>query len=73
MKKLLLLFGLLDFITLIIGYKDKSMLITDFTMMQLINILIYVSLLISGFYLIRQKKIGILISYFQFPLRIIFA
>jgi hypothetical protein len=31
----------------------------------------YVSLAFSGYFLIKQKKIGVIISYIQFPLRLI--
>ena len=76
MKKLLVVFGILDIITVIKSYKNIFRLIfgtSEFHWISLVNILIYISLLVSGYYLIKQKKSGLWISYAQFPLRLLFA
>jgi len=75
MKKLLILFGVLDFITVIKGYHNVQKLIfnSNFSSMHIPLILIFLSFIFSGYFLIRQKEIGLWISYLQFPLRLIFA
>ena len=76
MKKLLVLFGILDIITVVKAYKNIFRLIfetSELHWISLINMLIYASLLVSGYYLIKQKKLGLWISYAQFPLRLLFA
>ena len=76
MKRLLILFGALDIITVAKAYKSIYRMIfetSEFHWISLVNILIYVSLLVSGYYLIKQNKLGLWISYAQFPLRLLFA
>ena len=76
MKRLLILFGLLDIIALIRSYKyfiPQTLTWTYFPLIAVGNILIYVSLVFSAFFLLRQNKLGLWITYGQFPLRIAFV
>ncbi len=74
MKRALTLFGVLDIITLIRSTRQISEMYNGLTgpfwSVALGNLVMYSSLLVSGFLLIRQKQIGIWITYGQFPLRI---
>lgn len=74
MKRLLIVFGVLDLITVAKSIPQIIQLlgdISDFHWLTLLNILIYASLIASGYYLIKMEKIGIIISYVQFPLRLL--
>jgi hypothetical protein len=76
MKNLLILFGVLDFIAVFKSYKgiyQLSFANSNFLWMDLLILLIYFSLIASGFYLIKKKKPGLWISYLQFPLRLVFV
>jgi hypothetical protein len=76
MKNLLILFGVLDFIAVLKSYKgiyQLSFANSNFQWMDLVILLIYFSLIASGFYLIKKNKIGLWISYLQFPLRLLFV
>ena len=75
MKKLLILFGVFDIITLARNYKQiipSSSTWTDFPLIGLSNSFLYLSLIFSAFFLIRQSKIGLWLTYLQFPLRLTF-
>jgi len=72
-KKILILFGILDFLTVLKNYSSIYKLIFpnhEFNWISIVYLLIYISLLLSGYLLITQNKFGIWISYFQFPLRL---
>jgi hypothetical protein len=76
MKKLLILFGILDIVTLIRNFKIIKGLASDLTHFPVIvtaNMLVYSSLIFSSYFLIRQNKLGLWITYAQFPLRLLFA
>jgi hypothetical protein len=76
MKKFLVLFGILDLITVLKNYNNFYRLVfpnNGYHWLNVVILLIYMSLIISGYLLIRQKKSGIWFSYFQFPLRLLFA
>jgi hypothetical protein len=76
MKSYLIIFGLLDLITVIRGYRFFINLVKvdfDFHWITLAMFLMYVSLIISGISLINKRKVGLWISYFQFPFRIYVA
>jgi hypothetical protein len=76
MKKFLVLFGILDLITVLKNYNNFYRLVfpnNGYHWLNIVILLIYMSLIISGYLLIRQKKSGIWFSYFQFPLRLLFA
>ena len=75
MKKLLILFGVFDIITLARNYKQiipSPSTWTDFPLLGLSNSFLYLSLIFSAFFLIRQSKIGLWLTYLQFPLRMTF-
>jgi len=75
MKKLLILFGILDVVTLIRDYKIVTALFSDLTYYPILvsgNILIYSSLIFSAYFLIRENKIGLWLTYAQFPLRLLY-
>jgi len=75
MKKLLILFGLLDIVTLIRSYKQivpYEASWTEFPLITISSSLLYISLVFSAYFLIRQQKFGLWITYFQFPLRMAF-
>lgn len=76
MKKFLVLFGILDLITVLKNYNNFYRLVfpnNGYHWLNVVILLIYMSFIISGYLLIRQKKSGIWFSYFQFPLRLLFA
>jgi hypothetical protein len=75
MKRLLILFGVLDIITLIrLGEHAFNTLnnLSKFSWVAMLSILIYVSLIFSAYFLIRQSKIGCWLTYAQLPLRAAF-
>ena len=75
MKKLFLLFGFLDIITLMRSYKyiiPSSRAWIDFPLITATSSLLYLSLIFSAYFLLRQKKMGPWITYFQFPFRMAF-
>lgn len=72
-KVFLILFGTLDFVTVIKNYNSIYRLIfpnREFNWIDILYLLVYISFLLSGYFLVKQKKLGIWISYFQFPLRL---
>ena len=76
MKRLLILFGVLDIITLIRSYKHiilSTFTSTYFPLITVGHILIYASLVLSALFLLKQNKLGLWLTYGQFPLRIAFA
>jgi hypothetical protein len=75
MKKLIAFLGLLDILTLIRGYKSVLQIFefSDFSLFIFFNAIFYCSLLFSGILTLRLNKIGLIIYYFQFPLRLLFA
>lgn len=75
MKKLLIIFGILDFLAIIKAFDTISTVIkngTTFYWMNIILLILYASLFVSGFFLIKRKNIGIWIYYIQFPFRLMF-
>jgi hypothetical protein len=76
MKKLLRLFGLLDIITLVRSYKHiipRTMAWTNFPLITTAEFLLYASLIFSAYFLLRQNKVGLWLTYGQFPLRLTFV
>ena len=74
-KGFLILFGMLDFLTVLKNYSSIYRLIfpnREFHWIGAVYLLFFISLLLSGYFLVKQKKLGIWISYFQFPLRLYF-
>jgi hypothetical protein len=77
MKRLLIVFGILDILTLVRSFTIKTNLAGIWTegQMQLITICnwtLLASLGFSAYFLIRQNIIGIWLTYVQFPIRIMF-
>ncbi len=75
MKKLLTLFGILDALTLIRSYNIIIPLIRDLHYSPFflgLNLLIYISLIFSSYFLVKQDKVGIWLTYGQFPLRLLY-
>jgi hypothetical protein len=76
MKRVLTLFGLLDIVTLIRSYRyiiPPTLTWTYYPLLAVGNIAMYVSLVFSAFFLIRQKKAGLWVTYGQFPFRLAFV
>lgn len=76
MKKLLVLFGMLDLLIVLSSYERISIFIlgaSDINLKSIITLSLLLSLLISGYFLIRQKKIGLWMSYIQFLIRVYLA
>ena len=75
MKKLLQFFGLLDIITLIRSYQHIIPRATTWSYYPGIaigNSLLDALLILSAYFLVRQNKIGLWLTYIQFPLRLAF-
>jgi hypothetical protein len=72
MKRLLIIFGILDIITLIKSFNYWNRLIERFEVnwLDTLSVLFYLSLLISVIWLFKNKAKGLTIYYFQFPIRI---
>ncbi|NOX64297.1 MAG: hypothetical protein GXO85_00515 [Chlorobi bacterium] len=72
MKKLLIIFGILDIITLIksFGYWNRLIERFEVSWLDSLSILFYFSLVISVIWLFKNKSKGLTIYYFQFPFRI---
>ena len=73
--KLLVLFGILDFLTVIQIYELLKNIFNKFYYLPIINtieITIIISLLFSGTLSILQKKKALIIYYFQFPFKLAF-
>ena len=76
MKRLLLIFGLLDIITLVRSYKHiipRTIDWSDFPLITTGSVLLYTSLLFSAYFLLSQKKAGLWITYGQFLFRLAFV
>ena len=75
MKRLLVLFGVLDIITLI-RLKEHALhnltSLYKFDWVALLATLIYISLAFSAYFLLRQSKVGCWLTYAQLPLRVAF-
>ena len=76
MKRTLIIFGVFDFISLLRNYQHIIDLIvgtwTNFDWIAVCNILLYPILFVSGYFLIKQRKMGVWLTYAQFPLRVLF-
>jgi hypothetical protein len=75
MKKFLILFGILDIVTLVRAYGHWTNLLGqwgNFHWITVGNLLIYASLIFSSYFLIKQNKVGLWLTYGQFPLRLLF-
>ncbi len=75
MKRLLVLFGVLDIITLARSFKlvfNSLEYFSDFFLINLSSIFLYATLISSAYFLIQQNKIGIWFTYIQFPFRMAF-
>jgi hypothetical protein len=74
MKKFLFFFGILDLVAIIQSFKQITSLINGslFVWWYILFAILYVSLLVSGFLLIKANKIGMWIYYIQFPIRLMF-
>ena len=73
MKKLLMLFGLLDIISIIRSYEPITLLLTNLTdlyWLQLLNLALFILLGLSAYFLLNQRKAGLWLAYGQFPLRL---
>lgn len=74
MKKPVLFFGLLDVIGLAYSF-DRMIAVFKsgyiFTWINLIWLIIYFSLIISAFFLLKSSKTGLWVYYIQFPFRVI--
>jgi hypothetical protein len=76
MKKLLIIFGLLDLIAVIKSLQLIISLIENGNITYWTNVglmILYVSLIFSGILQIITKKAGLWIYYFQFPLRLLYT
>ena len=76
MKRLLLLFGLLDLITLLRSYKHiipYRNAWADFPWTTFTSCLLYFLLILSSYFLLRQSKIGLWLTYAEFPLRLAYV
>lgn len=75
MKRILIFFGALDILILVLSYQQVVSLFTNWTTsyiwMRLEYILIYISLAVSGYFLLKQSKVGLWLTYGQFPLKLI--
>ena len=75
MKKLLILFGILDIVTLVRSYGQVRNLWGEWNVVPWIvagNLLTYALLIFSAYFLIKQRKPGLWLTYVQFPLRLSF-
>ena len=75
MKKLLILFGVLDIIILVRYYRDLTnfnVLWGEWHWITVATSLFFLSLVFSSYYLIKTHKIGLWLTYGQFPFRLIF-
>jgi hypothetical protein len=76
MKKLLILFGILDVMTLALNYRHISKLIGQLTnpyWTTIGSLLTFISLILSAYFLIKQRKLGLWLTYGQFPFRVLFV
>jgi hypothetical protein len=76
MEKLLILFGLLDFVAIIKSFQMMISLFESGKILYWTNIIsvpLFFSLLFSGFFLFKSSNIGMWIYYVQFPFRLIYT
>ena len=75
MKKLLILFGILDIVTLVRSFGHVRNLWGEWNVVPWIvagNLLTYTLLIFSAYFLIKLRKPGLWLTYVQFPLRLSF-
>ena len=75
MRKILVLFGILDLVAVVNSYQLMASIIEKgihFYWLHLVLILLYGSMIASGILLIKANKTGIWIYYVQFPFRLMF-
>ncbi len=73
MKTILKIFGIIDFISIIIFLlSDKMKLSMNFFWMSALMITVLISMIFSAFFLYKNKVMGIWIYYLQFIPRLIF-
>lgn len=76
MKKLVLIFGLLDLIALIKSFEHMIEIFKSeflFTWMNVIWLILYFSLIVSAVFLLLSSKTGLWIYYIQFPFRLLWT
>jgi hypothetical protein len=76
MKKLVLLFGLLDLIALIKSFEQMLAIVKSeywSTWMNIGWLMIYFSLIVSAYFLLKSSKTGLWVYYIQFPFRVIWT
>jgi hypothetical protein len=69
------LLGLIDLVGIVVFWRGYFYSLTDWSFIdstQIIYTIILVLIIVGGFSLMFAKKLGILITYFLFPLRLIF-
>ena len=75
MKRILIFFGALDILIVVLSYRQVVSLLTNWTTSyiwtRLEYILVYTSFAVSGYFLLRQSKVGLWLTYGQFPLKLI--
>ncbi len=75
MKKLLVVLGILDIISIFTNFKLITFLITNFaeiTWLQSLNFGLFLVLGFLAYFLMRQAKVELWLTYLQFPLRLVF-
>jgi len=80
MKKMLILFGTLDLATLGVSHQHAIWIASQLNqptsalvgVVNAANLLLYLSLLASAYFLIAQNRIGLWLTYVQFPGRLLF-
>lgn len=75
-KNILIAFGLLDILSFVLSYKiGVNMLnsIGQIPILSILEILLIVSLIVSGIFSIMRKKVSLIIYYFQFPFKLGFV
>lgn len=81
MKRLLMIFGALDVITLLRNYEQIINLrqivnlptdFTNFPVTIIVKFLVVISLGLSAYFLLRHKKEGLWLTYALFPFRLLF-
>ena len=75
MKKLLVVFGILDIISIFTNIKLITFLISNFAAinwLQGLNLGLFIVLGFSAYFLMRQAKVGLWLTWLQFTLRLVF-
>lgn len=74
-KKALIFFGALDIFVIALAYRQIVTLLTNWSISyiwtRLEYLILYLSLGVSGYFLLRQNKAGLWLTYGQFPLKLI--